>query len=200
MARKRKITEEIPSTTPEPINEETPKVIPEPIKEEKTPVKLAEKEIPTSVITFETIIEEAMLNPALAPIADVLKSYVDVCYKQASSDEITIANMNYNLFNIILGSLNVKDRKVSNLQMTFINKVFLIEKDRYFNTISLSRYDHFWSFGIDSKMGYSMLIKYISAMANPNTRKQQAKTHIAEKMNRYLPEGIVGKLELFYKV
>jgi len=174
----------------EPKVDEAPKVVKVPKKEQVKDVKQ----------TFETIFKEASKDPVLATTAEALNNYVNVCYKQNSQDGATIASMNYNLFNIIIGTLNDTDRKISNKKMNFINKVFLIEKDGYFNPVSLSRYDHFWSFGPESKMGYSMLIKYISELSNPNTRKAKAKIMPAERMAKFLPEGLVGKLETFYKL
>jgi len=150
--------------------------------------------------TFETLYEEAKKDPVILPIAESIKDYINICYMQKSQDGATVSNMNYNLFNLIIGALNDNDKSASNKKMTFINKVFLVEKDRYFSTISLCRYDHFWSFGPESKMGYIMLIKFISDLSNPNTRKAKAKVLSADKMAKFLPEGIVGKLESFYKL
>jgi len=180
------------------VPKEEPKVVtPEPKQEVKEKPKV---ETIKAKATFETIYEDGMKDPVVSSIADALKHYVDVCYIQNSQDGATVASMNYNLFNLIIGALNDADRASSTKKMNFINKVFLVEKDRYFNVISLSRYDHFWSFGPESKMGYSMLIKFISDLSNPNTRKAKAKVLSADKMAKFLPEGIVGKLESFYKL
>jgi len=175
---------------------EEPKV--EPKEASKTEPK---KEEPKQVKkTFDDVIADAMKDPLVVPTAKGLQHYVEVCYTKTSGNGETIANANYNLYNIIINALNNPDRKASTKQMNLINKVFLVEKDRYFSPIALSRYDHFWKFGASTKMGYTMLVKFISAMANPNTRKEVAKTHIASKMGSFLPQGIVGKLETYYKI
>ena len=150
--------------------------------------------------TFEDLYEEKKDDVIVGPVAEALKYYIDICYKQKHSDGETIASMNYNLFNTIIGALSVEDKQASKAKMDFINRAFLVEKDGYFNTVSLTRFDHFWAYGNESKMGYTMLVKYISGMANPNTRKQKSKVLIAEKMAKFLPEGIIGKLETYYKV
>lgn len=168
--------------------------------EEQAKKEASTKQVSKTKKTFEDLYNEKKDDTVIGPVAEALKYYVDVCYKQSHSDGPTIASMNYNLFNTIIGALNTEDKQASKAKMDFINRAFLVEKDRYFNIISLNRYDHFWSYGNETKMGYVMLVKYISEMANPNTRKQKAKIVIAEKMAKFLPEGIIGKLETYYKV
>jgi len=180
------------------VKEEVKPEVKEEVKKTETPKP--ETKQPAKKKTFEDLYEEGKKDPVLAPLADALKHYVDVCYKQKSQDGHTVASMNYNLYNLILGALNDADKSVATKKMNYISKMFLVEKDGYFNVISLSRYDHFWSYGPESKMGYAMLITFISDMANPNTRKAKLKTMKPEKMAKFLPEGIIGKLESFYKL
>jgi hypothetical protein len=180
---------------------ETEIVKPE-VKEEvkKTETPEPDKKQPAKKKTFDDLYEEGKKDPILAPLAEALKHYVDVCYKQNSQDGHIVASMSYNLYNLILGALTDADKTSSTKKMNYINKIFLVEKDGYFNVISLSRYDHFWSYGPESKMGYAMLITLISDMADPNTRKAKLKNIKPEKMAKFLPEGAIGKLESFYKL
>ena len=150
--------------------------------------------------TFEDIYNETKNDAELSQLVEAIKNYVDTVFFKHPADGQIVASMNHNLYNIILGILNEEEYGVFKKKMNLLNKIFLVEKGRYFNPVSLSKFDHYWNYGSDSRMGYHMLVEYMSEMSNPNTRKQSSGAMSITSISKYLPEGSINKLTRFYNL
>ena len=170
----------------------------ETVQPQPTVVKENETKVRKKITNFEELVEDKKDDKVVGRLVTSLERYVNIVFKKNPNDGETVASMNYELYNIIKGIFGEEDYSVFKAKLTLLNRVFLLERNRYFNPVALSKYDFFWGFGNESRIGYHMLIEFLSEMANPNTRKARSKNFSINALVKHLPEGSMAKLTKFY--
>ena len=165
----------------------------------KLEAEQAEKEAQAKkAVSVMDIIEKASEDTNLKHIAASLKRYLSVTQGSNASDPQRVAAMNYDLYNVLKSVLSNADYRLFKYQFDFINKVFVAGSKKEFSPISLCRYDHFWSFGTESRHKYSMIVEIVSTLANIATRKQNIKRFNMDTITSTVPQNAVQNIVRYY--
>lgn len=196
--------EEVVETIEEPkVEQPVVEVVEEPIVEEKPEVKVEKtpttsKPEVTAPVTIEDVYAKYKDNAKVGMLVEAIMHYLSVIFGSRGNDGKTVASQNYNFYKLLLNVLSEKDYGTFKVKFDAINEMFRVGKDDKFSPISLSRFDHYWSYGGDSRMKYLILVEFISSMANPIDRAKAKKRFKIENITKSVPHDAVENLVRYY--
>jgi len=189
------VIEEVVETTPEAVEQSEVK---EEVVETTPEVKEPETRKPSAPKTIEDVYAKYKDNAITGMLMEAIMHYLSVIFGSRGNDGKTVAGQNYNFYKLLLNVLSEKDYGTFKMKFDAINEMFRVGKDDKFNPVSLSKFDHYWSYGGDSRMKYLLLIEFISTMSNPADRAKAKKRFNINNVTSSVPHDAVENLVRYY--
>ena len=152
------------------------------------------------VNSAKTAYEYFRHNGKLKDLVVGLKQYQDFIAGPKRNNPNEYVSQSYRFYNNLIKHFNTTNYPEFKLRMDILLKTLNGEKDKHLNVINLLKYDIYWKYGQKTKVSYYLLMTFLDAVADPNTRKEQLKTIDMNKLAGYVPEQVMLNFRRYFNV
>ena len=129
-----------------------------------------------------------------------IKQYHDFLTGPKKDSPIDYVSASYRFYNLVIKHLNTTNYAIFKLKLQVLLKVLYKEKNGVLNIINILRYDHYWTYGVKTRISYYLFMTYLEGISNPKTRVDELKRLDINSLTSYLPEQIIINLRRFFNI